>query len=204
VSGVPSSPASGSAAAAIRPGRYQPPERTGSHLIAIDTDPGDACGPLVLAAQRGDTAAFEELYRRFGRFVHAILLARVGEAAADLSQDVFLQAWTRIRTLREPAAFPGWIAAIARRRAIDYQRAYKDERELDDPVAVSARPDLRVEALQAIEAITALPEAYREPLLLRLVEGCSGAEIAAMTGLTPESVRVNLHRGFKMLRDRLK
>ena len=94
--------------------------------------------------------------------------------------------------------------AIARRRAADYQRAPRNEPALDDPAATAARPDVRVEALQALEAITRLPEAYREPLLLRLVEGCSGAEIAALTGLTPESVRVNLHRGFKMLRDTLK
>ena len=47
------------------------------------------------------------------------------------------------------------------------------------------------------------PEAYRETLLMRLVEGLSGPEIAERTGLTPESVRVNLHRGMKLLRDRL-
>jgi RNA polymerase sigma-70 factor (ECF subfamily) len=48
-----------------------------------------------------------------------------------------------------------------------------------------------------------LPEAYRETLTLRLIEGCSGPEIAELTGLTPDSVRVNLHRGFKLLRERL-
>ena len=52
--------------------------------------------------------------------------------------------------------------------------------------------------------IRALPEAYREPLTLRLIEGRSGAEIASWTGLTPDSVRVNLHRGMAKLRERLK
>jgi len=48
-----------------------------------------------------------------------------------------------------------------------------------------------------------LPEAYRETLILRLVEGMTGPEIAAQTGLTPESVRVNLCRGMKLLRELL-
>jgi RNA polymerase sigma-70 factor, ECF subfamily len=54
-----------------------------------------------------------------------------------------------------------------------------------------------------LDIIKALPEAYRETLVLRLAEGMTGPEIAERTGLTPESVRVNLHRGMKMLRERL-
>ena len=54
-----------------------------------------------------------------------------------------------------------------------------------------------------LTAIRTLPDAYREPLILRLVEGMTGPEIAARTGLTPASVRVNLHRGLKQLRERL-
>ena len=52
-------------------------------------------------------------------------------------------------------------------------------------------------------AIRRLPEAYRETLVLRLVEGMTGPEIAARAGLTPGSVRVNLHRGMLMLREAL-
>ena len=51
--------------------------------------------------------------------------------------------------------------------------------------------------------IRELPEAYRETLVLRLVEGMTGPEIAGRTGLTPASVRVNLHRGMKLLREKL-
>jgi RNA polymerase sigma-70 factor (ECF subfamily) len=54
-----------------------------------------------------------------------------------------------------------------------------------------------------LAAIRALPEAYRETLVLRLVEGMTGPEIAQRTGLTAASVRVNLHRGMKQLRARL-
>jgi RNA polymerase sigma-70 factor (ECF subfamily) len=136
--------------------------------------------------------------------VYAILLARVShDTAADLAQDVFLHAWEVIATLREPAAFGGWIGAIARRRAIDHLRRSPFEVELEDRHASRDAPEVTFEARRAIAAIRALPEAYRETLSLRLVEGCSGAEIAALTGLTPDSVRVNLHRGFKLLRERL-
>jgi RNA polymerase sigma-70 factor (ECF subfamily) len=54
-----------------------------------------------------------------------------------------------------------------------------------------------------LATIRTLPEAYREPLLLRLVEGMSGSEIAERTGLTHGSVRVNLHRGMTLLRQKL-
>ena len=136
--------------------------------------------------------------------MYAILLARVShDTAADLAQDVFLHAWEVIATLREPAAFGGWIGAIARRRAIDHLRRSPFEVELEDRHASRDALEVTFEARRAIAAIRALPEAYRETLSLRLVEGCSGAEIAALTGLTPDSVRVNLHRGFKLLRERL-
>ena len=61
----------------------------------------------------------------------------------------------------------------------------------------------RAEALRVLDIVRTLPGAYRETLVLRLVEGLTGPEIAERTGLTPASVRVNLHRGFKMLREKV-
>ena len=60
-----------------------------------------------------------------------------------------------------------------------------------------------VEAGEILDVIRTLPIAYKETLVLRLVEGMTGPEIAGLTGLTPESVRVNLHRGMRMLRQKL-
>ena len=57
--------------------------------------------------------------------------------------------------------------------------------------------------MAVFSAIKDLPEAYRETLMLRLVEGMTGQEIADRTGLTAASVRVNLHRGMKLLREKL-
>ena len=158
----------------------------------------------MTSAQRGSHAAFEALYARFGRFVHGLLIARLSpEDAADVAQEVFLHAWTVLGTLREPAAFGGWIGAIARRRAIDAMRMQRPDVPLDDTAHSVSNPQVSAEAAAVLDAIQRLPEAYRETLILRLVEGYSGPEIASLTGLTPGSVRVNLHRGFKLLRGRL-
>jgi RNA polymerase sigma-70 factor (ECF subfamily) len=157
---------------------------------------------LVVAAQRQDQAAFAELYAQYARTVHGILLARVPrDDVDDLVQDVFLQAMQHLPSLRDPAVFGGWLAAIARNRAVDYFRRAVPTTELPDDVAM-ADPD-RTEALSVLAIIRELPEAYRETLTLRLVEGMTGPEIAARTGLTEGSVRVNLHRGMKQLRERL-
>lgn len=164
----------------------------------------DDCVPLVRAARAGDRDAYGELYRRFSRAVHGVLLARLPRAdAEDLVQDVFLHAMTRLKELREPTAFCGWLCTIARRRAVDHYRRAPVHEDFTDAVARDASPELAAEASAAIAAIQTLPEAYRETLALRLIGGLSGPEIAAATGLTPDSVRVNLHRGFRLLRDRL-
>ncbi len=73
--------------------------------------------------------------------------------------------------------------------------------EVTEQMAVE-RPPNRT-AKEILDMICRLPEAYRETLVLRFVEGMTGPEIAARTGLTPASVRVNLHRGMKMLREKI-
>jgi RNA polymerase sigma-70 factor, ECF subfamily len=161
---------------------------------------------LVEAARTGDRAAFAELYQQYARMVHGIVLARAPRNEADdLVQDVFFFAWRKIHTLRDAGAFGGWIGMIARNRAMDYHRQKTETEELTDAMAdtMSEKPQQQTEALAVLNTIKALPEAYRETLILRLVEGMTGPEIATRTGLTPDSVRVNLHRGMKMLREKL-
>ena len=159
---------------------------------------------LVRAARQGDVTAFETLYDRYARMIHGVLLARVSRAdVEDLVQDVFLSAWNRLDGLREPAAFGGWLATIARNRATDFHRRAIESVELPDDLTAPETTSSRAEALGVLEIILALPVAYRETLVLRLVEGLTGPEIAERTGLTPASVRVNLHRGMKLLREQM-
>ena len=97
----------------------------------------------------------------------------------------------------------GWLAMIARNRAMDFHRRKRETEELNEDLASQSRSESDREAARVLEVICGLPEAYRETLVLRLVEGMTGPEIAGRTGLTPASVRVNLHRGMKLLREKL-
>jgi RNA polymerase sigma-70 factor (ECF subfamily) len=157
---------------------------------------------IVRAAAAGDRGAFGELYVRYARLVHGILLARVPPGEADdLVQDVFLSAMRQLRGLRTAGAFRGWLTAIARNRAMDYFRQARARVPFEEGMKrESHAPAAEFEALEVLDLIRRLPEAYREPMILRLVEGMTGPEIAHQTGLTADSVRVNLCRGMKMLR----
>jgi RNA polymerase sigma-70 factor (ECF subfamily) len=171
-------------------------------VSAGPADPYAEEAALAAAAREGDRAAFGLLYGRFSRMVHGILLARVPRRDVDdLVHDVFVIALRRLEGLREPRAVGPWLAMIARNRAVDYHRRAADTAELPDDLPGDIHPE--GEAMHVLAAIRTLPEAYREPLILRLVEGLTGPEIALRTGLTPGSVRVNLHRGLQQLRTRL-
>jgi len=164
---------------------------------------------LIEAARGGDQAAFGRLYEQYAGMVHGILLAKVPrEEADDLVQDVFLMAMRRISALRDANSFGAWLAAIARNLANDHYRNRKPTDPLtEDPpetASQSSTGDRAAGTAEGIlEAIRGLPDAYCETLILRLVEGMTGPEIAVRTGLTHGSVRVNLCRGMRMLRDRL-
>ena len=159
---------------------------------------------IVRAAQAGDTGSFELLYARYAPVVHSILLGRLPAFDADdVTQNVFIIAWRKLASLREPEAFAGWLSRIARNAAEDHRRRSHDALQLDVDYATRERQSAAMEAANALAAIRSLPEAYRETLMLRLVEGMSGDEIAERTGLTSGSVRVNLHRGMQLLRDAL-
>lgn len=168
----------------------------------VQAHPMDELSELVHEARDGDRDAFAALHERYSRMVHAILLARVSPAVAeDLVQDVFVTALDRLAGLRDPQQFGSWIGRIARNRATDHVRSRRDLVELPSELGHSARPSAEVR--QALDAIRSLPDAYQETLLMRLVEGMTGPEIAKATGMTPGSVRVNLHRGMGLLRERL-
>jgi RNA polymerase sigma-70 factor (ECF subfamily) len=164
----------------------------------------------VGAARDGDRAAFGKLYERYARMVHGVLLARVplGEVD-DLVQDVFMRALRRLSTLREAASFGAWLTTIARNVANDYHRRSVPEDPLTDDAADDEIKDgissgnHEGPATAVLDLVMSLPDAYRETLILRLVEGMTGPEIAARTGMTHGSVRVNLHRGMEQLRAKL-
>lgn len=165
---------------------------------------------LVIAARAGDRAAYGRLYERYARMVHGILLARVPPREVDdLVQEVFLLALRQLHALRDVSRFGAWLGTITRNRANDYFRKAIPDAQVTEQVdenQVESRSKDHVterEAAFILKTVRALPEPYREPLILRLVEGMTGPEIAARTGLTHGSVRVNLYRGMQLLREKL-
>jgi len=160
----------------------------------------------ILAARAGDERAFAQLHARYAKMVHALLLARLPPSdAEDQVQEVFLIAWKKLAQLDDPGVFGAWLGTIARHRAVDYHRGHHATELIQDSL-----PDLHAassgdiaDARGVLAVVQTLPEAYRETLLMRLCEGMSGPEIAEVTGLEPGSVRINLHRGMKLLREKL-
>lgn len=171
------------------------------------SSPGEGVGEIVESARRGSAAAFDELYRRYAKSVHAILVLRLDrEEAQEATQEVFLAAYRKLADLREPSRFGPWIHAVARNAAITRMRQQQSrprrEALTDLPApAPAAEDDLRERVLRHLRT---LPDAYQETLAMRLIDGMGGPEIAAATGLTPASVRVNLHRGMELLKALLK
>jgi RNA polymerase sigma-70 factor (ECF subfamily) len=172
---------------------------------------------LVLRARDGDRAAFEELVRRTSRLVFARLFLETGCAhrAEDLLQDTLLQAFRALSRLEDPNGFRPWLLAIAHNAAIDAAR--RDSRQKRTPPAADApltdvpargpgpaETAHRREARQRVlAALRALPEEYRMPLALRYLTGADYDAIGEQLGLTNGSLRGLLHRGLKMLRERL-
>ena len=136
---------------------------------------------LVSAARDGDRTAFGLLYQRHARMVHVILLCRVPPREVDdLLQEVFLLALRQLPSLRDISRFGAWLATIARNRANDYHRKAIPVERFTEPTgeaqAESRSNDHLVEqeAAMTLAVLRTLPDTYREPLMLRLLEGMTG------------------------------
>ena len=160
---------------------------------------------LVRAAQRGDRSAFARLYDEYVGLVRATAVTRLrGDEAADVVQETFLRALRRLKSLRKAEAFAGWLVAIARNIIRDVERARSIFSSSDEEPGEAATQEHVMDAVAAMRAIHSLPKAYQHTVAMRVVDGMTGPEIAKRTGLSAGSVRVNLHRGMRMLRARLK
>ena len=160
---------------------------------------------LVRAAQRGDRLAFARLYHEYAGLVRATAATRLrGDEAADVVQETFLRALRRLKSLRKAEAFAGWIVAIARNIIRDLERARMIFSSSEEEAGGAPNQEQAMDAGAAMRAIASLPKAYQQTVAMRVVEGMTGPEIASRTGLSSGSVRVNLHRGMRLLRAQLK
>ncbi len=165
----------------------------------------DGDGPLVQAACAGDRQAFSTLVRRHEGWVLNMMVARLRRRAdaEEAAQEAFLRVFASLPSLREPAAFRGWLRTTAERVASDLgrKRPAQAAAPLGDPAAPAPPPPVEAEERRAAVAgaIEGLEEAFREVVVLRYDRGLSCAQIARALGLSPAAVSMRLHRAHLAL-----
>ena len=173
---------------------------------------------LVAAVRRGDDRAFETLYERYHRRIHAYVFGMVKDhqRAEDVTQEVFVSALRRMRATERPIAFKPWIYEIAKNACIDQfrrsRRAEEVSYDADEGLApgdygrlVSREPvpDAAVAAKQQLDhlcgAFGGLSDAHHEILVLRELEGLSYREIGERMGMSRPAVESTLFRARRRL-----
>jgi RNA polymerase sigma-70 factor (ECF subfamily) len=177
---------------------------------------------LVLRSQQRDRPAFEELVRRTARLVFSRIVLEVADAhrAEDLAQETFLSAWRNIAQVTDAKGFRTWLLAIAHSVTIDAQRRdHRKKRTIPGGAALTGefpvlaadpRPgpaqsaEREEERQRVLNVLRALPEEYREPLILRYLGGADYETIGRQLGLSNGSLRGLLNRGMARLREEMK
>ena len=167
----------------------------------------------IARAQAGDTAAFDLLVRRYMRQAYSVAFRVLGhrEDAEDVVQEALLAALANIRTFDLSRPFGPWLYRIVVTRGLNFRKARsrRTTEALDDAGVASGVPgpaaDAEQESLRAsiVEALGRLPERQRMVVQLFELDGFSGAEIGAMLGISPGTVRWYLHEARQALRGML-
>jgi len=159
---------------------------------------------VVSLAAGGDREAFAELVRRRQSWIRTLMRRLGGDAnlAEDLSQQVFMQAWRKIRQLRHPDQFGSWLKQLAVNEWLQYLRKHDPLRgaESEESVIMS-RHDQTTIAMDLDQALAALPAHVSLCLVLSYHERMTHDEIAKMTGMQPGTVKSHIRRGGERLRE---
>jgi RNA polymerase sigma-70 factor, ECF subfamily len=194
--------------APVSGGPAPPPVRTGQYRVSPDV--GQASGDeadLILAAQAGDRPAFAALIERYWDRLYRWLcrLTRDGTAAEDLTQETFLKAFAAVNRFQAGSNFRAWLFRIAHNNFVNQRRAVRHNRQpLVPEVAEDPRGPvgeaLSREALRLIaDAVAKLPSDFRGALTLRVDEGMSFRDIAAVLGITEETARWRVFKARQKL-----
>jgi len=183
------------------------------HLRSMRGEASDE--ELMLRYGRGDARAFEQLYRRHRLPLYRFLLRQVGnaESAEELFQDLWMRVVNSRGRYEARAKFTSWVYAIAHNRLMDFYRAdgrasflshEESESILEDTPAAEIAADLRLDRKRSVERLLAalgeLPDAQREAFLLQQEGELSIEEIAAATGVGPETAKSRLRYAVAKLR----
>lgn len=166
---------------------------------------------LIERAKDGDERAYAMLYERSVPRIYALCLRMCGDGqqAEELTQDVFVKAWSGLARFRGDSRFSTWLHRVAVNVVLEDRRtaARRGKREVltdtwerYDRAAVEAMPGTRVDLERAIAE---LPDGAREVLLLRDVEGYKYREVASMLGVAVGTVKAQVHRARRMVQQRL-
>ena len=163
---------------------------------------------LLSAVRSGDEHAMAQLYERYSSIVYSVALRVLGDtgAAEDILQEVFIQLW-RSPDVFDPSrgSLAGWLAVIARNRAIDSLRKRRPETDIAE-IVVSIEPDLASgtewnRVLEKIRnALTSMSSSQRSALEMAFFEGLTHTEIAAKTGEPLGTVKTRIRAGLVILR----
>lgn len=161
---------------------------------------------VVGLARTGDRRAFEDLVRRRQSWLRSLMRRLCSDAALadDLSQQVFLKAWLKIRFLKNPGAFGAWLKRMAINDWLHYLRKNDALRKADALSGEeSAKPDEPGLAMDLDEALASLPHSVRLCVVLAYQEGMSHGEVAKVTGFPLGTVKSHIRRGSQRLQSSL-
>jgi RNA polymerase sigma factor (sigma-70 family) len=169
---------------------------------------------LVCAARRGDKEALATLLRRNWAWVRGLVYSVLADRQGldDVLQDICLRVVTKIHTLREPARFRAWLAIVARREALNhgrrraYERARLDVGSMPMPAFADTRdPFSRVQDRElcghVLEAVSRLPQKYREVFVLAHTGEMTYAQIAEILDVPITTMQIRLVRARRMVRN---
>ena len=171
---------------------------------------------LIQLAAEGDVTAFEEVYRTHYRRVYnkCLRLTRNAFDAEDLTQDVFIHLYRKLKTFRGESAFTTWLhrltvnVVLNARKSEGRTRTRFEENDdeaggMDAHAGVVGTPLAPGDLLDLEEAVTRLPPGARRVFVLHDVEGYKHEEIAEMLGVTSGATKAQLHRARLLLREAL-
>ncbi|MDH3718214.1 MAG: RNA polymerase sigma factor [Planctomycetota bacterium] len=160
---------------------------------------------IVSLAAKGDRDAFTELLRRRQSWLRNFMRRCCGDEvlADDLSQQLFLQVWRKIRQLREPEKFGSWLQRMAVNLWLQHQRKNDPLWNAEDEANVPpSQQDLAV-AMDLDKALAMLPGRERLCVILSYHERLSHGEIVALVDMQPGTVKSHIHRGSRRLQELL-
>jgi len=164
---------------------------------------------LMAAAQQGDADAYQRLLTELLPFVSGIVRGRVGNepAAEDIVQEVLLSIHTARHTYRPERALEPWVRTIARNAVIDWARRQARARGRESGVDAADLAGPQLDGPSAFlspgveRALSSLPDAQRQAVVMLKLEGLTVAEAAERVGTTPGALKLRAHRGYRALRD---